>query len=122
MFVTTTPAAATTPWGSPAVLSGRLERAVEKRGGRFLYETEVTGILFDAAGHVRGVRTGSGDEISAPQVVYAGAVHPLYRRLLPPEAVPARDRARIERHGADPSQRVLYGHVKADAVPAGPSP
>jgi len=110
------------PVGSPAVLSGRLERAVEKRGGRFRYETEVTGILFDDRGRVRGVRTGSGEQIEAPQVVYAGAVHPLYRRLLPPEVVPARERARIERLVLTHPSVVLYGQVKADAVPEGTFP
>jgi len=110
------------PVGSPAVLAGRLERAIEKRGGRFLYETEVTGILFDGRGRARGVRTGSDEEISAPQVVYAGAIHPLYRRLLPPEVVPARERARIERMALTHPSVVLYGHVKADAVPAGTFP
>jgi prolycopene isomerase len=110
------------PVGSPARLSGRLERAIEKRGGRLLYETEVTGILFDDRGRVRGVRTGSGDEIAAPQVVYAGAVHPLYRRLLPPERVPARERARIEAMVLTHASVVLYGHVASDALPPGTFP
>jgi prolycopene isomerase len=110
------------PVGSPAVLAGRLERAVEKRGGAFLYETEVTAILFDARGRVRGVRTRDGEQIAAPQVVYAGAVHPLYRRLLPPGLVPARDRARIERMVLTHPSVVLYGLVKAGAVPPGTMP
>lgn len=110
------------PVGSPAALSGRLERAVERRGGRFLYETEVTGILLDERGRARGVRTAAGEELAAPQVIYAGAVHPLYRKLLPPDAVPPAERERIERLVLTHPSVVLYAHVKADAVPAGTMP
>ena len=110
------------PAGSPAALAGKLERAIERRGGRFRYETEVTGILLDGEGRVRGVRTGGGEEITAPQVVYAGAIHPLYRKLLPAAEVPARARERVERLVLTHPSVVLYGQVRADAVPSGAFP
>ncbi len=110
------------PVGGPAALAGRLERAIERLGGAFSYETEVTGILLDARGRVRGVRTASGDEITSPQVVYAGAIHPLYRKLLPPEHVRPAERARIESLVLTHPSVVLYGQVRADAVPPGAFP
>ncbi|MGA2974195.1 MAG: FAD-dependent oxidoreductase [Spirochaetia bacterium] len=110
------------PVGSPAILAGRLERSIERHGGTFRYETEVTGILFDDGGRVRGVYTAGGEEITAPQVVYAGAIHPLFRKLLPAARVRARERARIESLVLTHPSIVLYGQVKADAVPNGTFP
>ena len=52
----------------------------------------------------------------------AGAGHPLSRRLLPREVVPPADRARIERMALTHPSLVLYGQVKADAVPPGTMP
>ena len=110
------------PVGSPATLAGRLERSIERHGGTFRYETEVTGILLDGRGRVQGVRTGEGEEIAASQVVYAGAIHPLYRKLLPAEHVRPRERARIESLVLTHPSVVLYGQVRADAVPPGTFP
>ena len=110
------------PVGSPAALAGALERAIERMGGVFRYRTEVTGILLDGQDRVRGVRTADGEEITAPQVVYAGAALPLYARLLPADRVPAREGARIASMVLTHPGLVLYGLVKADAVPAGTLP
>ena len=110
------------PVGSPAALAGRLEKSIERNGGTFRYETEVSAILLDKKGRVYGVRLAEGEEITAPQVVYAGAIHPLFRKLLPAAHVKARERARIESLVLTHPSVVLYGQVKADAVPSGTFP
>ena len=110
------------PVGSPATLAGRLEKSIERNGGTFRYETEVAAILLDDKGRVYGVRLAGGEEVTAPQVVYAGAIHPLFRKLLPAAHVKARERARIESLVLTHPAVVLYGQVKADAVPNGTFP
>jgi prolycopene isomerase len=109
------------PVGSPAMLSGRLEKAIEKHGGTILYETEVTGILFDGE-RVSGVRTRTGGEFRAAAVIYAGAVKNLYGKLLPRERTTAAEREKIEKLAMTSPSVVLYGIVRADAVPPGTLP
>ena len=110
------------PVGSPAALAGTLERSIEGHGGTFLYEAEVEGILLEHEDRVRGVRLAGGEEIDSPQVVYAGAIHPLFRKLLPSAHVRARERARIESLVLTHPSVVLYGQVRTDAVPSGTFP
>ena len=109
------------PVGSPAMLSGRLEKAIEKNGGTILYETEVTGILFDGE-RVSGVRTRAGEEFRAADVIYAGAVKNLYGKLLPRERTTAAERAKVEALVMTWPSVVLYGTVRADAIPPGTFP
>ena len=109
------------PVGSPAMLSGRLEKAIEKNGGTILYETEVTGILFDGE-RVSGVRTRTGEEFRAAAVIYAGAVKNLYGKLLPRERTTAAERAKVEALVMTWPSVVLYGTVRADAIPPGTFP
>ena len=127
------------PVGSPAALSGRLEKAIEKYGGRIRYQSEAARILFGPgpsgfkpAGSRRtrrkdgprvcGVRTTDGVEHLSDQVIYAGAVRNLYERLLPPDAVKQEELELIRRLRMTYPSVVLYGLVESKAVPPGTFP
>jgi prolycopene isomerase len=109
------------PVGSPAALAGRMEKAVEKRGGTIRYETEVTEILFED-GRAAGVRTRDGAELRAGSVIFAGAIKNLYGRLLPRERTTAAERAKVAGLVMTWPSVVLYGVVRADVIPEGTLP
>jgi prolycopene isomerase len=109
------------PVGSPAALAGRMEKAVEKRGGTIRYETEVTEILFEDR-RAAGVRTRDGAEFRAGSVIYAGAIKNLYGKLLPRERTTAAERAKVAGLVMTWPSVVLYGVVRADVIPEGTLP
>ena len=74
------------PSGSPQMLSNKLERAVERHGGQFLYRHLVDEILIRDGG-AYGVRLADGTEIRADRVVSDAAVWNLYGRLVRPEHI-----------------------------------
>jgi prolycopene isomerase len=109
------------PVGSPAMLAGLMEKAIEKFGGTIRYETEITEILFDA-GRAAGVRTRAGEEFRAGAVIYAGAIKNLYEKLLPRAQTTAAEREKIARLVMTWPSVVMYGMVRADVIPAGTMP
>ncbi len=109
------------PVGSPAVLAGRMEKAVEKRGGTIRYETEAVEILFDG-GRAAGVRTRDGTRFRAGAVIYAGAIKNLYEKLLPRDRTTEAERAKIAGLVMTSPSVVLYGVVRAEAIPEGTFP
>ncbi len=71
---------------TPQMLSNLLEKAIEKNGGQFLYESRVDEILIDD-GEAHGVRLTDGTEISARAVVSNATVWNLYGQLVRPEHI-----------------------------------
>ena len=70
------------PAGSTLMLPGKLEKAIEEHGGTMLMRREAVRILFDGE-RPCGVGCADGEAFFAPNVVCAGTVWDLYRRLLP---------------------------------------
>ena len=108
------------PAGSPLMLAGKLEKALEKRSGSIRYGATVSRILVEGGGRgarAAGVELESGERIAAREVIFGGTVWNLYERLLPRELVPP---AALEKvHGLERSfpSSVLYGAVEASALP-----
>jgi NADPH-dependent glutamate synthase beta subunit-like oxidoreductase len=109
------------PSGGTQMLSNKLERSIERHGGRVVCGHLVEEILVEAGG-ARGVRLADGTVIEADRVVSNATVWNLYRRLLPRHAV---DPARAEwAEGLVPTYGsvVLYLWVDAEAIPEGTPP
>lgn len=88
--------------GGIGALTAHLARLLESSGGEVRLRSKVTEILV-AEGRVGGVRTESGDTLSAPIVVSAIAPDATLNDLIDPAALPAdiRDRyARIDHRGS----------------------
>ena len=86
--------------GADAIVSA-LQKLIEAHGGAIHTQTEVSQILVER-GRAVGVRTSSGDVVTAARAVIANVTPPLlFGRLLPAAAVPAgvRDRAARFRYG-----------------------
>ncbi len=71
---------------TPQMLSNLLEKAIEKKGGRFLYKSRVDEILI-RDGEAHGVRLTDGTEIAAGAVVSNATVWNLYGQLVRPEHI-----------------------------------
>ncbi|MGH8264417.1 MAG: phytoene desaturase family protein, partial [Steroidobacteraceae bacterium] len=86
--------------GADAIVSA-LRKLIEAHGGAIHTQTDVSQILVER-GRAIGVRTSSGDVVTATRAVIANVTPPLlFGRLLPAAAVPAgvRDRAARFRYG-----------------------
>ncbi len=109
------------PAGSPMILAGRLEKALEKFGGTIRYGATVSRILLerDGAGGLRidGIELESGERILARDIVYDGTVRNLYERLLPRETVPPELLEKVLALEPSFPSSVLYGAVRASAIP-----
>jgi len=116
MFVDNHIGGAYYPAGSPQMLSNKLEKALEKWGGRVLYRHRVDEILI-AEGRARGVRLADGTEIAADRVVSDATVWNLYGGLVRPRHIkPERMRwaqALVPTH----ANMILYLGVDAGAFP-----
>jgi carotene isomerase len=81
MFVDNHVGGAYYPVGSPQMLSNKLEKAVERWGGRILYRHLVDEILI-SEGRACGVRLTDGTEIAATRVVSDASIWNLYGGLV----------------------------------------
>jgi phytoene dehydrogenase-like protein len=85
------------PQGGARMLATALARRAEHAGAQIRTGSRVTSVLV-RAGRAQGVTTAGGDRYHARRAVLADVSAPaLYRRLLPPDAVPARLLADIDR-------------------------
>lgn len=75
------------PLGSSQQLPGKLEKAIEKYGGKILYQHNVKKILFegDSASGVQADTPKGEIRYEADAIVYAGTVWDLYGKLIPYE-------------------------------------
>ena len=105
------------PAGSTLMLPGKLEKAIEEHGGTMLMRREAVRILFDGE-RPCGVGCADGEAFFAPNVVCAGTVWDLYRRLLPAEKVRRAESLRVEALVPTAASAVVYLLVRADVVPA----
>ena len=67
-------------------------KAFMQPGGEIWFNTEVTNILTDESGHVRGIRLKDGREIASRHVIANCSPHMVYGRMMDPKAVPERAR------------------------------
>lgn len=104
------------PSGSPMMLAGRLEKALEKFGGSIRYGSTVSRILVEGKAAV-GVELETGEKFLAPDTVYGGTVWNLYEKLLPHDLVPPSLLEKVRRLEPSFPSSVLYGAVSSRALP-----
>ena len=109
------------PSGSPQMLPNKLERAIERYGGRIVYRKMVDEILIWNGG-AYGVRLGDGTEILAGAVVSNANVWNLYGKLVKPKYIPPRRMAWAQSMVPTPGILMIYLGVKAEAIPEGSRP
>jgi NADPH-dependent glutamate synthase beta subunit-like oxidoreductase len=104
------------PSGSPQMLSNKLERAVERYGGQFLYRHLVDDILI-RDGKAYGVRLADGTQIGADRVVSDAAIWNLYGRLVRPEQIRPKRMKWAQAFVPCHSNLMLYIGADARAIP-----
>ncbi len=102
--------------GGPAMLVGRLEKAIEARGGRIEYGALVERILFDGRRAI-GAVTADGREFRAPDLVFSGATSQLASGLVPGSLVPRRWKRRMQGFKMTYRNFMVYGTVEKSALP-----
>jgi prolycopene isomerase len=102
--------------GSTQVYVGKLEKAIEKYGGKLIYEKEVVS-LDVKDGKVREALMDDGESITADYFVYSGTVYNLYSKLLSKAPVPGKIKNRFEKLVMSPSSIVMYAEVDRGALP-----
>lgn len=109
------------PAGSTLFLPGKLEKAIEERGGDLFLGREATSILFEG-GKPSGVLLDDGTTLQAGDIVYSGTVWNLYGKLLD-ERYTTRERRDWAMHQAPtyPSV-VLYAEVDRACIPEDTAP
>ena len=104
------------PSGSPQMLSNKLERAIERRGGQIVYRHLVDEILIEDA-RACGVRLDDGTEIRADRVIANGTIWNLYGKLVRDQHI-APERMEWAQHFLPShSNFILYLSVDEEAFP-----
>lgn len=116
MFVDNHVGGAYYPAGSVMALAGRLEKAVEKFGGRFRYRTRMLRISHDG-GTVRGIVTSTGEIIEGDAVLFSGSLRSFARSLDPENLLPAKWKRKIMSLDMTMPSFVVYGTVKKSCLP-----
>lgn len=109
------------PAGSPQMLSNKLEKVIEKYGGRILYRCLVDEILIHQ-GEAYGVRLADGKEISSERIVSNATVWNLYGKLVKPRHIEPKRMAWAHSLVPTFASLVLYLGVDAEGVPEGTPP
>ncbi len=104
------------PAGGAIQLTGRLERALEKYGGRVRCRAEAASLIVEG-GRARGVRLADGEMLEADAVIFSGTVWDLYGHFLPPGSFPASALRKVERLRPSPPSSVVYGVVARSGLP-----
>ena len=116
MFVDNHIGGAYYPAGSVMALAGRLEKAVEKFGGRFRYRTRMLR-LSGEKGSVRGIVTSTGEVIEGDAVLFSGSLRSFARGLDPENLLPAKWKRKIMSLDMTMPSFVVYGTVKKSCLP-----
>lgn len=109
------------PSGSPQMLPNKLEKALEKFGGRIVYRKRVEEILI-RRGKAYGVRLSDGTEILADSVISNADVWNLYGTLVKPRHIKPARLKWAHRFEPTPGILVLYLSVKEEGIPRGTYP
>ncbi|WP_449243067.1 phytoene desaturase family protein, partial [Desulfovibrio sp.] len=107
--------------GTSQSLSDALVKAVTDKGGQVRPRTLVTAVLA-SGGRVTGVRTADGKEIRCRAVVSNAAALELLRDLLPSDALPRDERARMEAMTPSPSSFIVWLGLGQDVTKSFPLP
>jgi prolycopene isomerase len=116
MFVDNHVGGAFYPAGSVMALAGRLEKAVEKFGGRFRYRTRMLRLSGDGK-RIRGIVTPGGETIEADAVLFSGSLRSFARSLDPENLLPARWKRKIMSLDMTMPSFVVYGTVRKSCLP-----
>ncbi len=109
------------PAGSTLFLPGKLEKAIEERGGDMFLGREAISILF-SGDKPSGVLLDDGAELHADDIIYSGTVWNLYSKLLDEaHTTPARREWAKSLVPTYPSV-VLYAEVDHAVIPEGTAP
>jgi all-trans-retinol 13,14-reductase len=95
------------PVGGAGAIARTIAPAIERAGGAIFIDAEVASVLVEG-GRAVGVRMADGRQVRAPVVVSDAGAANTYRRLLPPEHVPASIRDGLTRVGASVGYVCLY--------------
>ena len=103
------------PKGGAEEITNALARAVTKRGGDIRLKSHVDRVLIEDGAAV-GVRLKSGEEVRAPVVLSNASVWDTYNHLIPPGAVPQKERE--EAIGTPHSESFMHLHlgIRADGL------
>ncbi|MES9996488.1 FAD-dependent oxidoreductase [Desulfovibrio aminophilus] len=107
--------------GTSQSLSDALVKAITDKGGQVRPRTMVTAVLA-SGGRATGVRTADGKEIRCRAVVSNAAALELLRDLLPPDALPKDERARMEAMTPSPSSFMVWLGLDQDVTKTFPLP
>ncbi len=102
--------------GSTQVYVGKLEKAIEKFGGKMIYEKEVT-LLTVENGKVIEAVLDSGERMEADYFVFSGTIYNLYDKLLAIDKVPVKIKKKFDKFLRSPSSIVMYAIVDKKAFP-----
>jgi prolycopene isomerase len=109
------------PAGGAQMLPNKMERALERYGGRMLYRRLVDEILIEE-GTAYGVRLEDGTEITAERVIANATVWNIYGKLVRPEHIRPERLAWAQALVPTYPSMVLYMVVDSGAVPADAMP
>lgn len=116
MFVDNHVGGAYYPAGSAMALAARLEKAVEEKGGRFLYKTKAVKILGDKE-KITGVLTDKGEALSADIVLFCGSLRSFAKTMDPDGLLPRRWKKRVLDYEMTMPSFVVYGRVDRSVLP-----
>lgn len=102
--------------GSSQVYIGKLEKAIEKYGGKLIYGREVVSFNIED-GKVKEAILDNGEKISKDYFVFSGTLYNLYSKLLPEGSVPEKVKKRFLSFIPSPSSIVMYAIVDKKAFP-----
>jgi prolycopene isomerase len=106
------------PKGGVGQIALKLAEGLEKAGGQIHYKARVTDIILDN-GKAVGVKLATGEEYRARRIIANSTRWDTFEKLLPPEAMPAREKRWRKRYQKSPSFLSLHLGVKAEVLPLG---
>lgn len=121
MFIDNHVGGASYPAGSVMALAARLEKAIEVRGGRFLYRTKAKAVTGEN-GRITGIVTESGEELKADITLVSGSLRAFAETMDPTGLLPARWKKKIARLEMTMPSFVVYGTVEKATLPSGTLP
>jgi prolycopene isomerase len=106
------------PRGGVGQIAQKLAEGLEKAGSSIRYKARVTEILMEQ-GHAVGVKLATGEVYRAKRIISNATRWDTFEKLLPPEAMPAREQKWQQRYRKSPSFFSMHLGVKVEALPAG---
>ncbi|MGC9124761.1 MAG: FAD-dependent oxidoreductase, partial [Caldisericaceae bacterium] len=108
-------------YGSTQVYVGKLEKAIEKNGGKILYSKEVTFLNIND-GVVTEAVLDTGEKLVADYYVFSGTLYNLYSHLLPDDKIPKKIKERFMKFKRTQASIVLYAVVDKRVFPVDTQP